>query len=71
VGFGEGLGLQRGAVASTVAHDAHNLVVAGLDDGDMDLAVRTVAACGGGLPVLVDVERSRLVGLAALDGGVF
>ncbi|WP_078060309.1 adenine deaminase [Desulfotomaculum copahuensis] len=48
VGFVEGLGLQRGAVASTVAHDSHNLVVAGMSDAEMDLAVRTCVEMGGG-----------------------
>jgi len=54
VGFVAGLGLRRGALASTVAHDAHNLVVAGVDDADMDLAVRTLAACDGGLAAVRD-----------------
>ncbi|MDA8336198.1 MAG: adenine deaminase [Peptococcaceae bacterium] len=63
VGFVEGLGLKRGALASTVAHDAHNLVVAGVDDRDMDLAVRTLAACGGGLAV---VGGEEVLGLLPL-----
>jgi adenine deaminase len=63
VGFVEGLGLKRGALASTVAHDAHNLLVAGVDDADMDLAVRTVAGCGGGLAV---VAHGEVLGLLPL-----
>ena len=43
VGFVRGFGLQRGALASTVAHDAHNLVVLGVADDDM---LAAVAAAG-------------------------
>jgi adenine deaminase len=49
IGFVKGLGLRRGAIASTVAHDAHNIVVAGVDDGDMVRAVRRLADMGGGM----------------------
>ncbi len=48
VGLVTGFGLRRGALASTVAHDAHNLVVVGVDDDDMLLAVRRLAELGGG-----------------------
>jgi adenine deaminase len=48
LGFASGLGLRRGAIASTVAHDHHNLVVAGADDRSMMTAARAVAAAGGG-----------------------
>ena len=44
-----GIGLQRGAVASTVAHDSHNLIVAGHNAEDMALAARELVACGGGI----------------------
>ena len=43
VGFVQGLGLQRGAVASSVAHDNHNLLVAGMSDDDMLFARRAPA----------------------------
>lgn len=56
VGFVEGLGLQRGAIASTVAHDSHNLVVAGMSDEAMDLAILTCVEMGGGL-CLVDGDQ--------------
>ena len=49
LGFVKGLGLMEGAVASTVAHDSHNLVVAGTNDDDMLLAVRTLVKSQGGL----------------------
>jgi adenine deaminase len=48
LGLVQGFGLQRGAIASTVAHDSHNLVVAGTDDGDMLLAARHLQQVGGG-----------------------
>jgi adenine deaminase len=47
-GLVQGLGLKRGALASTVAHDSHNLIVAGVTDEEMRLAAETVAASGGG-----------------------
>jgi adenine deaminase len=52
-GFLSGSGLQRGALASTVAHDAHNLVVVGASDEDMAIAVQRLADVGGGI-VAVD-----------------
>ena len=52
LGFVRGFGLQRGAFASTVAHDAHNIVVVGVDDGDIARAVQRLADIGGGLVVV-------------------
>jgi adenine deaminase len=51
VGFATNLGLARGACASTVAHDAHNVVVMGVDDVDMATCVRRLAETGGGIVV--------------------
>ena len=48
-GFIHGIGLKRGAIAGTVAHDHHNLVVIGADDISMMTAARAVAAMDGGL----------------------
>lgn len=48
LGFVTGFGLRRGALASTHAHDAHNLVVVGVDDDDMALAANRLAEIGGG-----------------------
>jgi adenine deaminase len=53
VGIVSGLGLKRGAIASTVAHDSHNLVVAGTNDGDTLLAIAEAQRIQGGL-VIVD-----------------
>jgi adenine deaminase len=52
--FVSGSGLGRGAIASTVAHDAHNLVVVGADDEDMAIAVDRLAELGGGIVVVAD-----------------
>jgi len=54
VGFVKGLGIKQGAVASTVAHDSHNLIVAGAGDGDMAKAVNHLAKEGGGMVVVTD-----------------
>jgi adenine deaminase len=51
LGLVRGFGLQSGAFASTVAHDAHNLVVVGVDDGDMALCAARAQSLGGGLVV--------------------
>ncbi len=51
LGFIQGFGLNRGAIAGTVAHDHHNLIVIGADDESMTTAARTVAEMGGGLAV--------------------
>jgi adenine deaminase len=54
LGFVSGSGLQRGALASSVAHDAHNLVVVGMSDDDMAFAVGHLARIGGGIVVVED-----------------
>ncbi|MCK5544678.1 MAG: adenine deaminase, partial [Desulfobulbaceae bacterium] len=54
VGFVSGIGLKRGAMAGTVAHDSHNLIIAGENDNDMMCAGRAVAEMGGGLAAAVD-----------------
>lgn len=54
LGFVRGLGLRRGALASSVAHDHHNIVVAGIDDRSMRTAARRVGDLGGGLVVARD-----------------
>lgn len=62
-GFVKGFGIKRGAMASTVAHDAHNLLVVGTNDEDMALAANTLAACGGGMVVVADGQILGLVEL--------
>jgi len=51
VGLLHGLGLRAGAMASSVAHDAHNIVVVGANDEDMALAVREIERLQGGLVI--------------------
>lgn len=61
LGFIQGIGLRRGAMAGTVAHDHHNLVVIGADDASMLTAAHAVAEMGGGLAVADGVDlRARL-----------
>ncbi len=54
LGLVQGMGLKRGAIASSVAHDSHNIVVIGADDAEMRAAVAAVAEMGGGQVVLAD-----------------
>jgi adenine deaminase len=56
LGLVKGFGLQRGALASSVAHDAHNLVIAGANDADILKAARALEEMGGGFVVVVDGE---------------
>src|SRR2546425_6920256 len=56
LGLVKGFGLRRGALASSVAHDAHNLVIAGVSDGDILKAARALEEMGGGFAVVVDGE---------------
>jgi adenine deaminase len=51
VGLVRGFGLRSGAFASTVAHDAHNVVVAGVDDASMTACVERLVELGGGIAV--------------------
>jgi adenine deaminase len=68
LGFVRGFGLQRGALGSTVAHDAHNIVVVGMNDADMARAVERLAELGGGI-VAVD-DGDVLAELALPVGGL-
>lgn len=66
IGFLGGYGLKSGAVATSVAHDSHNLIVAGVTDEDMILAANTVRENQGGLAIVKD---GRLLGVLALPIG--
>jgi adenine deaminase len=55
-GFVRGFGLKRGALATTLSHDAHNLVVVGMSDASMAYAVRRLANIGGGIVVVDGAE---------------
>ena len=54
VGFLYGLGVEEGALATTVAHDSHNLIVAGKSDEDILKAVEVLKGSGGGMVVVKD-----------------
>ncbi|MDR1789613.1 MAG: adenine deaminase [Opitutaceae bacterium] len=54
VGFIKNFGLRRGAMASSVAHDSHNIVAVGADDFSLAAAVNAVVAHGGGLSFAAD-----------------
>jgi adenine deaminase len=63
LGFIQGMGLQRGAIAGTVAHDHHNLIIIGADDRSMMAAAHAVADMGGGLAVALDDKILALLPL--------
>ena len=52
LGFVRGFGIQRGAFGATLSHDAHNIVVVGVDDGAMARAVGRLRELGGGIVVV-------------------
>ena len=54
VGFVRGFRLRRGALGSTVAHDAHNVVVVGTNDADITAAIRALERMQGGLVAVAD-----------------
>ena len=56
LGLVRGFGLKRGAIASSYAHDSHNIVVVGASDQDMLAAVRHLESLQGGLTVVLDGE---------------
>ena len=61
LGLVKGFGLHKGAIASSVAHDAHNLVIAGASDSDIIKAARVLEEMGGGFACVVDGEvRARV-----------
>jgi len=63
-GLIEGYGLKNGAIASTIGHDSHNLIVIGDKISDINLAVDEIRKIGGGLVV---VENGRVRGSLSLD----
>jgi adenine deaminase len=63
VAFVKGFGLQRGAIASSVGHDSHNVTVVGVDEADMAVAVNRLGEIEGGFVV---VEGGRVLAEIAL-----
>jgi adenine deaminase len=68
VGFVRGFGLKRGAIGSTVAHDAHNVVVVGVTDADIVAAIRALEEMRGGQVVVADgkIDASLPLPIAGL-----
>ena len=54
VGLIKGYGMKRGAVATSISHDSHNIIVVGSDDKDMAVAVKELIATGGGITMVQD-----------------
>ncbi len=68
IGLVEGYGIKAGAVAITIAHDSHNLLVIGRNDRDMLAAARALVECGGGIALVKD--NSLLGSLPLPVGGL-
>jgi len=72
IGFVSGLGMKKGAVASTVGHDSHNLIVAGVNEHAMAQAASHVIEIGGGMAVAIGGTLTALplaiCGLMSTDG---
>lgn len=56
LGYIKGIGLEKGALAASVSHDSHNLIVIGTNDKDMVAAANAVLDMGGGMSVAVEGE---------------
>ena len=56
LGFINGIGLKKGAIASSVSHDSHNLIVVGASESDMAIAANHIKSLGGGYVAVVDGE---------------
>lgn len=63
VGFVRGFGLQRGALASSVAHDSHNIVAVGTDDESLAAAVNAVIEAKGGISATDGTGKTRVLPL--------
>lgn len=64
LGIVKGLGLKRGAIATTVAHDSHNIIAAGTNDEDILLAAKVMQEMGGGLAIVDNGEILATLPLA-------
>jgi len=63
IGFVSGFGLKKGAIASSVAHDSHNIIVVGTNDSDIYRAIKEVIKIGGGF---VAVDKGKVKASLAL-----
>ncbi|MBI5181383.1 MAG: adenine deaminase [Nitrospirae bacterium] len=62
-GFVKGIGLKKGAIATSIAHDSHNIISVGENDKDMAIAINRIIAMKGGLVIVKD---SRMLGELSL-----
>ncbi|KXA90232.1 adenosine deaminase, partial [candidate division MSBL1 archaeon SCGC-AAA259B11] len=63
LGFVTGFGFEEGATATTIAHDSHNLLIVGMDEGDMAVAANKLAEVGGGVVTVREGEILRFLKL--------
>ncbi|MEC1667989.1 adenine deaminase [Bacillus mojavensis] len=63
LGIVKGFGLKSGAIATTISHDSHNIIVVGTNDADIAAAVNKLQEIGGGLTVIKDGEELHSVPL--------
>ncbi|WP_249871669.1 adenine deaminase [Oceanobacillus saliphilus] len=63
LGIVKGLGIQKGALATTIAHDSHNIITASTNDKDMLFAIEAIKEMGGGLVI---VENEKVIASLAL-----
>ena len=64
IGYIQGYGLKRGAVATSVSHDSHNIIVVGTDEQQMADAVNRIVEIGGGITVM---DAGKVLGEVRLD----
>ncbi|MGO2969375.1 MAG: adenine deaminase C-terminal domain-containing protein, partial [Leuconostoc falkenbergense] len=60
LGLIKGFDMVTGAIGSTVAHDSHNIIIAGVDDKDMLLAAETLKKIGGGQVVVINGQVTAM-----------
>ncbi len=64
LGFINGFKIKKGAIASSIGHDSHNIIVVGVNDSDMALAVNTIKNNNGGLAI---VDNGKVLGELKLE----
>lgn len=67
IGWIHGFGLQKGAIASTVAHDSHNIIACGTNDQDLTSAINELVKLKGGIAV---VDREKIQSMPLEVGGI-
>ena len=63
IGYLKGYGLKRGAVATSISHDSHNIIVVGANEADMAAAANRIVEMHGGITVVEDGQELRGVQL--------